>query len=131
LTTRLKIVANLDIKNNATSQALCSAVERGDIEDMSFAFGLVVSGDEWFDLDKPLPLRRITKISKVFEVSAVNDGAYPQTSIAARSAALDNEKTALDNARALSLDNEKREADAAEAALRLKKRKFLYVEEHK
>ena len=33
------------------------------------------------------------KIRKVYEVSAVNDGAYPQTSINARSlSSLDNEK---------------------------------------
>ena len=87
---------------------------------------IMVSGEEWFDLDKPIPTRRITKISKVFEVSAVNDGAYPQTEIYARSASLDNAKNALDNARAVALDNEKRAK--AQASLSLEKQKFLYLE---
>ena len=122
----LGIKTQLDIENNHTAKELCSAVERGDIEDMSFAFGILVTGEEWYDLDKPLPLRRITKIGKVFEVSAVNDGAYPQTSISARSASLDNEKSALDNARAVALENEKRAEQQAQAALMLEKQKFVF-----
>ena len=61
----MPIYTQLDIENNATARELCSAVSRGDVEDMSFAFGIMVSGEEWFDLDKPIPTRRITKISKV------------------------------------------------------------------
>ena len=66
----LNIKTNLDIENNSTARALCSAVERGDIEDMSFAFSIEISGEEWHDLDKSMPLRRITKISRVCEASA-------------------------------------------------------------
>ena len=120
----MPIFTQLDIDNNATARELCSAVSRGDIEDMSFAFGIEVSGEEWRDLDKPIPTRIITKISRVFEVSAVNDGAYPQTEIYARSASLDNAKNALANARAVALDNEKR----ATNSLKLRKEKFLYLE---
>jgi len=130
----MPIVTHLDIENNTTARALCSAVDRGDIEDMSFAFGVMVSGEDWSDLDKPLPIRRITKISRVCEISAVNDGAYSQTSIYARSAAtLDNEKTALDNARAVALENENRAnvQEKAQAALRLEKEKFLFMEDLK
>jgi HK97 family phage prohead protease len=130
----MHIETKLDIENNATSRAVCSAVDRGDIEDMSFAFVMVVSGEEWSDLDKPMPIRRITKIAKIPEISAVNDGAYPQTSINARSAdTLDNEKTALDNARAAALENENRakEQAKAQAALRLEKEKFLFLEDKK
>ena len=126
----LFITAQLDIENNSTARELCSAVMRGDIEDMSFAFGIEISGDEWFDLDKPMPFRRITKISRVFEVSAVNDGAYPQTEINARSATLENDKKALDNARAVALENEKR-ANEQQAALQLAKQKFLFKERNK
>ena len=125
----LAITAKLDIENNNTSKAVCSAVERGDIEDMSFAFGIEITGEEWSDLDKDMPHRRITKIGKVFEVSAVNDGAYPQTSISARSASLDNEKRALDNARAAALDNERRAEQQAQAALTLEKQKFIFIME--
>lgn len=129
----MHIKTTLDVENNATARELCSAVTRGDIEDMSFAFGIVVSGAEWSDLESEMPTRRITKISKVFEVSAVNDGAYPQTSIYARSSAsLDNDKIALDNAKAAALDNEKRRQNTdTQAALNLAKQKFLFVEEQK
>lgn len=128
----MAIKTKLDIENNATARELCSAVTRGDVEDMSFMFGVMVSGEEWYDLDQPIPFRRITKILKVVEVSAVNDGAYPQTSIYARSAdALDNEKKALDNARVAALDNEKRERQTAQAALRLEIEKYLFLEEQR
>lgn len=126
----MQIKTTLDVENNATARELCSAVTRGDIEDMSFAFGIMVSGEEWRDIDKDMPTRRITKISKVCEVSAVNDGAYPQTSIYARSSSpLDNDKSALDNARAAALDNEKRgQNDDSQASLKLAKEKFLFLE---
>ena len=129
----MQIKTNLDVENNATARELCSAVTRGDIEDMSFAFGIMVSGEQWLELDKPMPIRRITKISKVCEVSAVNDGAYPQTSIYARSTTpLDNDKSALDNARAAALENEKRgQNDDSQASLKLAKEKFLFVEAQK
>ena len=131
----MHIKTTLDIENNATARELCSAVQRGDVEYMSFAFGVMVSGYEWRDLDTDMPTRRITKISKVFEVSAVNDGAYPQTSIYARSpASLDNDKIALANAKAAALENEqRRQADESQAAakLELAKQKFLFVEEQR
>lgn len=127
----LHIVTRLDIEKNETARALCSAVDRGDIEDMSFAFGVEVSGDEWFDLDKPMPIRRITKISRVFEVSAVNDGAYAQTSIYARSATLENDKKTLDNVLAVALENEKRaDSEKRAAALQLAKKKILLKERY-
>ena len=129
----MHIQTTLDVENNSTARELCSAVQRGDIEDMSFAFGIMVSGEDWRDLDKEMPTRRITKISKVCEVSAVNDGAYPQTSINARSlASLDNDKIALDNAKAAALDNEQRRRNAdSQAAFNLAKEKYLFLEERK
>ena len=128
----MKVKSNLDIENNADSKKLCSAIIRGDVEDMSFAFGITVEGESWDNMSDTMPIRRITKIGKVFEVSAVNDGAYPQTSISARSASLENEKSALENARAKALENEKRaETEKRQAALLLEKRKFLFLEELK
>lgn len=124
----MHIKANVDIENNYVSRALCSAVDRGDIEDMSFAFGIKVSGEEWMDLDKEMPIRRITKISRVFEVSAVNDGAYPQTSISARSAdTLENAKNALTEARAAALENAKSERKSLDFEIQ----KFIFTEENR
>ena len=113
----LKTRANLDIENNSEARNLYSAVKRGDVDGMSFMF--MVDSDEWSDLNSDMPTRTITKVSKVFEVSAVNFPAYSDTEINARSAdALANEKKALENARSAALVNEKN--------LELEKEKALF-----
>lgn len=96
----LTIRANLDTENNSDSRSLFSATERGDISGMSFMF--TVDGEEWEDIDSDHPTRHITKISKVFEVSAVTFPAYEQTSLEARglSSALDSARESLENVRA-------------------------------
>lgn len=94
--------ADLDAKNPRAME-LDSAVKRGDIDGMSFAF--LVDGDKWEDLDTDYPKRTITHISEIFEVSAVNWPAYQQTSIASRSLesgqkSLAKAREALESARA-------------------------------
>lgn len=97
--------AVLDVKNNPEAATLYSAVKRGDVDGMSF--WMKVQNDEWSDLNTDMPKRKITKISKIFEISAVNWPAYESTEITARSkdGTLDNDKMALDNAKAGTLDN--------------------------
>lgn len=93
----LHMRATLDIANNSEASSLYSAISRGDMDGMSFMF--YVDRDEWTDLDTDHPKRRILSIPKVYEVSAVNYPAYPQTDLSARDInALDNAKRALDNA---------------------------------
>lgn len=94
------IRVDLDTENNTEARNLYSAVERGDLDGMSFMF--VVGSDEWDDIDSEHPTRTITKLSKVFEVSAVTFPAYEQTSISARglSDALDSAKESLENVKA-------------------------------
>jgi len=101
----LVIDAALDTEGNPDAAALYSAVSRGDITGMSFAF--TISGEEWEGLETELPTRHITAIERIFEVSAVNQPAYPQTEITARDMpALDNARRSLDNAREqLALDS--------------------------
>ena len=95
----LKMRASIDIENNTESKALHSAIRRGDISGMSYMFE--VAEEEWKDVDQEMPTRIIKKVSKVIEVSAVNYPAYEDTTIYARALiSLDNEKKALDNARA-------------------------------
>lgn len=92
------IRVNLDVENNMEARALYSAVKRGDISGMSFMFG--IDGDEWEALDSDHPIRHITAISSVVEVSAVTFPAYESTTISARDkSALDNARSALDSAR--------------------------------
>lgn len=105
--TGLYIRANLDIENNSEAGALYSAVKRGDIDGMSFIF--FVGQEKWEDLDSDMPTRRIQKIKRVMEVSAVNFPAYSGTDINARDqAVLDSAVEALENARS-QLDNSKNE----------------------
>ena len=89
-------------KNNPRGAELLSAVARGDITGMSFGF--IVGVDHWENLDRDVPLRRITRIDKVIEVSAVNNPAYEASEISTRSLdcareALESEKKALEKAR--------------------------------
>lgn len=91
----LRIRANLDTENNMDARALYSAVSRGDMSSMSFMFS--INEDEWTDLESDHPKRLIKSISKVFEVSAVNFPAYPQTELYTSQRSKDKE--ALDNAR--------------------------------
>lgn len=89
----LAIRVSLDVENNADARALYSAVERGDISGMSFAFN--VDDEEWDNLESDHPLRRIKRISSVIEVSAVTFPAYEDTTISTRN------KEALESAKAL------------------------------
>jgi HK97 family phage prohead protease len=87
----LVVEATLDTDNNNEARNLYSAVSRGDVTGMSFGF--YVDSEKWEDLESDSPLRRITDIGALIEVSAVNFPAYGQTEIEARS------KEALESAR--------------------------------
>lgn len=96
----MEIRVDLDIENNTEAKSLYSAVERGDLDGMSFMF--TVDSDKWEDVESDHPTRTITKLGKIFEVSAVTFPAYEQTSITARglSDALDSAKESLESERA-------------------------------
>ena len=101
--------ADLDAKNPKALE-LDSAIKRGDISGMSFAF--LVDGDRWDRLDSDYPKRTITHISEIFEVSVVNEPAYSQTEISSRS--LESGKKSLEEARSALDSAKKRSAKIAE-----------------
>lgn len=113
----MDIRANLDVENSPLAQSLDSAIERGDIDKMSFMF--VVNRDEWSNLESDHPTRTILEIGRVLEVSAVTFPAYEATSIQARglSDALESAKTSLESVKAA-----KRELELAKAKLKMKAR---------
>jgi HK97 family phage prohead protease len=92
--TGMPIEADLAIGRSAKAADFYTAVGRGDIDQMSFMFR--IDGEEWEDLETDHPLRRITKISSVVEVSAVTFPAYTETSIEIN----ERSKEALESARA-------------------------------
>lgn len=116
------MIANVNLERSDCKD-LYLAIQDGDIDGMSFMFR--VEDEEWTDLDSDYPKRRITKISYVQEVSAVNYPAYESTSINARTGlSLDSDKKALDNARA---KNEAVDTARAADALELEKLKAKYL----
>jgi HK97 family phage prohead protease len=95
--------ASLDVMRNSTAAELYSAIDRGDISGMSFAFR--IDDERWEGLDTDYPTRYIHRFSTIREISAVTFPAYDATEINARS------KDALDSARA-ELESSRRKADA-------------------
>ena len=91
--------AALDTEHNPKAQEAYSAVTRGDITGMSFAF--IANEERWEDLDTEKPLRRIMSFSRIFEVSIVTNPAYSGTSVQAASEgeALESVRASLESAR--------------------------------
>ena len=88
----LDFEANLAIEESARAKDLYTAVQRKDIDKMSFMF--VIGDEEWENLDSDYPTRHIKSISTVYEISAVTFPAYEGTSLEIGARA----KEALDNA---------------------------------
>ena len=72
-----------ELPDTAEARSAYTAVKRGDLTGMSFAFTVPEGGDSY---DAKTNTRTITKIAKVYEVSLVNFPAYPTASAEARSA---------------------------------------------
>lgn len=77
---RLKMRAVLP--DTQTGKEVYTAVKRGDLSGMSFAFTVPKGGDEY---DAKTNTRTIRQIDKVYEFSIVSFPAYPETSVEARS----------------------------------------------
>lgn len=94
----LEITARLAIRESPKAQDYYTAVQRGDIDKMSFMFS--VDDEEWSELESEHPTRHIKKIGSVVEVSAVTFPAYESTEINARSKeALESARQAVETAR--------------------------------
>ena len=103
--------AVLDTDGNPKAKEAYSAVNRGDITGMSFAF--IVNEERWTDLDTDKPLRRIMSFSRIFEVSLVTNPAYEGTSVQAASEGdtLESVKASLESAREQLRQERAREQD--------------------
>ena len=106
----MDIEADLDTGRSARHQDLAVAVERGDMDKMSFMFS--IDSEEWEGLETDHPLRRIKRIGSVVEVSVVTFPAYEATSVEIK----ERSKEALERARSDAEAERRRRDSAAEAA---------------
>lgn len=118
----LKVAADLDVRQHAVND-LAIAMERGDVNEMSFAFRIIKEawltedGDEvpWWDMSGVY--RHIKEVSlQKGDVSAVNYGANPYTDAALRSAILGGYVDAAAVRRALDDTNTEHDDAAADEA---------------
>ena len=101
----------VDPPDTQDARDLMTSMERGDIDQMSFAFSMRGGKEEWDDTGD-LPLRTIIKVGELLDVSVVPRGAYPTTEVGLRSLEADRE------------DKRKKEAEAAEAEKARKRENF-------
>lgn len=69
------------------TRALRVAMQRGDVDQMSFAFSLPAdgSGEKWERGEDKAVVRKITQVERLLDVSVVTFPAYPQTDAQMRS----------------------------------------------
>lgn len=74
-----------ELPDTPFARALVLGIERGDIDQMSFAFRVAIAGSEWeYDEESGLDIRIVHKISRLSEISIVTFPAYEETSVAAK-----------------------------------------------
>lgn len=76
----------IDPPDTQDAKDLIKRMQRGDIDQMSFAFTME-SGIQTWDETGDMPLRIIEKVGELLDVSVVTYPAYPETEAAARSLA--------------------------------------------
>ncbi len=76
------LLMRAELPGTEEGKAVYTAVKRGDLTGMSFAFTVPEGGSAF---DPKTNTRTISKIKKVYEVSVVPFPAYPETSVEARS----------------------------------------------
>jgi HK97 family phage prohead protease len=84
--TGLHVFARVD-RNDADVEKLRVKMQRGDIDQMSFAFTLGEGGDDWAVTDDGAVVRTIRAdgVNELFDTSVVTYPAYPQTDVNMRS----------------------------------------------
>ena len=71
--------------NTSYGKDLVELMKRGDVTQSSFGFTIASDGEYWEVRDGEMPIRHITRVQKLYDVSPVTYPAYPDTSVAVRS----------------------------------------------
>lgn len=90
------------IPDTSYARDLVISMERGDVDQMSFAFTVSREGEAWARDGTGPWIRTIKKVSRLYDVSPVTYAAYPQTDAALRS--LESWQAHQDELRRLPLD---------------------------
>ena len=102
------------LADTTSGNDLYKLIDRRDIDKMSYAYTVDEDGDSY---DRETHTRRILKIKKLYDVSAVDLPAYDQTSISARDyfkSKADGEKQAQEEQRQVQMNIMKRRLELAE-----------------
>jgi len=120
-------LARADLSGCQQARDLYEAISNGLVDRMSFGFTIADDGYEWEEDEDGTIRTRITKVEKLFDVSAVDLPASEHTDISARSYADSiieaRNKVAEEKAAAEAAAEQRREAEEAEKAAVEQKRK--------
>jgi HK97 family phage prohead protease len=77
------LLIDAQVGNYSWAKDLRTGLERGDINQGSFAFTVPDGGDSYSTEDDGTVMRTISTVGDLFDVTVTAQGAYPQTSLAA------------------------------------------------
>jgi len=107
------LLIDAQVGNYTWAKDLKTALERGDINQGSFAFNVAEGGDEFASDDAGNVMRTIRNVGALYDVTVTAQGAYPQTSLAAvRSLAKATGRPPEEVEAALVAENEAAKAEA-------------------
>ena len=82
--TREGLYYEFEAPHTADGDYTVEMVSRGDIDGSSFAFTVAQSGDTWEKRKDGIYLRKVSKISGLYDVTVTASPAYPETSVGVR-----------------------------------------------
>jgi uncharacterized protein len=89
-----------DLADDDCSEQVAAYISDGRVTQSSFAFDVASGGDRWERQADGLVLRTITKFRRLYDVSPVTYPAYPDATVALRSAAFAEASNAVEQAAA-------------------------------
>lgn len=78
------LMYSFDAPHTADGDFAVEMVRRGDVDGSSFAFSVAEGGDIWEKRQDGIYIRKIKKISGLYDVTVTASPAYPQTSVGVR-----------------------------------------------
>ena len=105
------------------SRDLISNIKNGLIEGMSFSFSLPpVGGVDWSYDSNDVPVRTISKIDRLYDITLTSEPAYSETTVAMRD--LKSFKEGLDKEKQKNIDKEKQEINNLKSDIKFKLTEF-------